>query len=197
LPKGFKGGYQQGSVFVVKAKSFALKRITGNGTKECRNRRERFINYLKYKAMLENIINSVKGQLTGELQNKFNLNPTQADQSVDLAKENVQAGLQKEAAGGDVSGIMNMLKGQAASGNHPAVAGMVNNYVSQLTTKLGLPAGVASQVGPFVIQFIMGKLSGKAASGEMNQNDLMGMLGGGLKDKLPGGLGDKLGGMFK
>jgi hypothetical protein len=31
----------------------------------------------------------------------------------------------------------------------------------------------------------------------MGQSDILGMLGGGLKDKLPGGLGDKLGGMFK
>ena len=147
--------------------------------------------------MLENIINSVKGQLTGDLQNKFNLNPTQAEQSVDLAKEQIETGLQKEAAGGDVSGIMNLLKGgQAAAASHPAVSDMVNNYVQALSTKLGIPAGVASQIGPHVIQFIMEKLSGKVNSGEVKQTDLMGMLGG-LGGKLPGGLGDKLGGMFK
>ncbi|MFD2248435.1 hypothetical protein [Pontibacter ruber] len=147
--------------------------------------------------MLENIINSVKGQLTGELQSKFNLNPTQANQSVDLAKENVETGLKQQAAGGDIGGIMNMLKGgPSTAGSHPAVGGIINNYVHDLSIKLGIPAGVASQVGPYVIQFIMGKLSGKVSSGETSQSDLMGMLGG-LGGKLPGGLGDKLGGMFK
>ncbi len=149
--------------------------------------------------MLENIINSVKGQLTGDLQSKFNLSPDQANQSVDLAKDNMANGLRKEASGGDFGGIMNMLKGgQATTASHPAVNSMTQNYIHDLAAKVGIPAGVASQIGPYVMQFLMSKLSGKVNSGEVGQQDLMGMLGGGgLKDKLPGGLGDKLGGMFK
>lgn len=147
--------------------------------------------------MLESIINSVKGQLTGELQNKFNIDPNQANRSVDLAKDNLANGLKKEATGGDFGGIMDMLKGNKAPADSSVVNGMTNNYIGELTSKLGIPEQVARQIGPFVMTFLMNKVSGKVTSEGMGQSDVMGMLGGGLMDKLPKGIGDKLGGLFK
>ncbi|MCC9136835.1 DUF937 domain-containing protein [Pontibacter silvestris] len=147
--------------------------------------------------MLENIINNFKGQLTGELQNKFNLQPDQANKSVDLAQQNLSGGMKNQASSGDFGGIMNVLKGNQSATQSPAMNGMIGNYVNDLTTKLGLPPQVASQIGPFVMNFIMGKLSSKVTSEGMGNSDIMGMLGGGLADKLPGGLGSKLGGLFK
>ncbi|MHC2993082.1 hypothetical protein OB13_16425 [Pontibacter sp. HJ8] len=147
--------------------------------------------------MLNDIINSVKGQLTGELQNNFKLDPNQANQSVELAKEHMTQGLKKEATGGDLGGIMDMLKGNKSPQESPAGNSMIQNYVNDLSAKVGVPENVARQVGPFVVSFLMNKISGKVNADGMGQSDILGMLGGGLKDKLPGGLGDKLGGMFK
>lgn len=147
--------------------------------------------------MLGNIINSVKGQLTGELQDKFKLDPQQANQSVDLAKDHVTEGLKKEASGGDVSGIMNMLKGQQASQGSPVMSSMIQNYLGDLTSKVGIPESVAQQVAPFVVSFLMNKIGGKVNADGLGQSDIMGMLGGGLADKLPKGIGNKLGGLFK
>jgi len=151
--------------------------------------------------MLENIINNVKGQLTGELQNKFNLQPDKADQSVELAKEHMTDGLRKQATGGDFGGIMDVLKGnRGATAEHAGVNSIIGNYVNDLTTKLGLPESVARQVGPFVITFLMNKVTGKVNAQGMGQSDIMSMLGGGsgggLKSNLTKGLGDKLGGLF-
>ncbi|MCC9166713.1 hypothetical protein [Pontibacter harenae] len=150
--------------------------------------------------MLENIINNVKGQLTGELQNKFNLQPDTANKSVDLAKDNLANGLKNQASSGDFGGIMDILKGNKGATEHAGVNSIIGNYVHDLTTKLGVPESVAKQVGPYVITFLMQKLTGKVNSEGMGQSDIMGMLGGGLggglKDKLPKGLGDKLGGLF-
>jgi hypothetical protein len=143
--------------------------------------------------MLGNIINSVKGQLTGELQDKFKLDPQQANQSVDLAQNHVEEGLKKEASGGDAGSIMNMLKGQKSPQDSPAMNGMIQKYLGDLTSKVGIPQSVAQQVAPFVVSFLMNKIGGNVNS----QSDIMGMLGGGLTDKLPKGLGDKLGGLFK
>lgn len=147
--------------------------------------------------MLGNIIDSVKGQLTGELQDKFKLDPGQANQSVDLAKDHMTEGLKKEASGGDLGGIMNMLKGQKSPQDSPAINSMIQNYVGDLSSKVGIPETMAKQVGPFVISFLMGKIGGKVNAKGMGQSDVMGMLGGGITDKLPKGLGDKLGGLFK
>ena len=143
--------------------------------------------------MLNDLINSVKGQLTGELQNKFQLQPDTANKSVDLAKDHLENGLKNEATSGNFGGIIDVLKGNKSATEQPAVNKMIGKYVNDLSTKLGVPETIARQVGPFVISFVMNKLSGKVSS----EGDLMGMLGGGLKDKLPGGLGDKLGGLFK
>lgn len=147
--------------------------------------------------MLDSIINSVKGQLTGELQNRFKLDPGQANQSVDLAKEHMTEGLKKEATGGDFSGIIDMLKGEKSHEDNPATNNMIQSYVNDLSAKVGIPESMAKQVGPFVVSFLMGKISGKVQAEGMGQSDVMGMLGGGLKDKLTKGMGDKLGGLFK
>ncbi|RAU82635.1 hypothetical protein [Pontibacter arcticus] len=146
--------------------------------------------------MLENIINSVKGQLTGELQNKFQLQPDTASKSVDLAKDSLAAGLKQQASSGDFGGMMDILKGQKSPTEHSGMNSMIGNYVNDLTTKLGVPESIAKQVGPFVISFLMNKVSGKVSADGTSQSDLMGMFGG-IKDKLSGGLGDKLGGLFK
>lgn len=147
--------------------------------------------------MLESLINSVKGQLTGELQNKFDLQPDTANKSVDLAKENLTDGLKKEASSGDFSGIMDILKGNKGATEHPAMNSMIGNYVNDLSTKLGIPEQVAKQVGPYAMSFLMNKFSGKVQNEGMSKAGILGMLGGGLTDNVTKGLGNKLGGLFK
>jgi len=147
--------------------------------------------------MLESLINSVKGQLTGELQNKFQLQPDTANKSVDLAKENLTEGLKKEATSGDFGGIMDVLNGKKGTTDHPAINSMIGNYVHDLSTKLGVPENIAKQVGPYVISFLMNKFSGKVQAEGMGKAGILGMLGGGLTDNITKGIGGKLGGLFK
>ncbi|WP_299756381.1 hypothetical protein [uncultured Pontibacter sp.] len=135
--------------------------------------------------MIENLINNLKGQLTGELQNKFDLQPDTANKSVDLAKDNVVDELKQRAGSGDMGGLMDVFKGNKAPAESGAVNNIINKYVGDLTSKLGIPESVAKQVAPFAINFIMQKIGGQA--GSMSQSDLLGgLIGGGLKDKLGG-----------
>lgn len=135
--------------------------------------------------MIENLINNLKGQLTGELQNKFDLQPDTANKSVDLAKDNVVGELKQRAGSGDMGGLMDFFKGDKAPAESGAVNNIINKYVGDLTSKLGIPESVAKQVAPFAINFIMQKIGGQA--GSMSQSDLLGgLIGGGLKDKLGG-----------
>ncbi|MBC5993759.1 hypothetical protein [Pontibacter cellulosilyticus] len=145
--------------------------------------------------MLDNIIDQVKGQLTGELQNKFHLQPDAANRSVDLAKDNLLHEVKNRATSGDVGGAMNMLKGDAGGSG---VNSMISKYVTDLTSKVGIPENIAQQVAPFAINFIIQKVSGKMASDNLGQSDILGSLvGGSIKDSLGKGLGGKLGGLFK
>ncbi|ARS36510.1 hypothetical protein [Pontibacter actiniarum] len=144
--------------------------------------------------MIENLINNLKGQLTGELQSKYNLQPDTANKSVDLAKENLTDELKQRASSGDLGGIMDVFKGNKAPGESSAVNNVINKYVADLTGRLGIPESVAKQVAPFAIHFIMQKVGGQVSSGNVSQTDLLGgLIGGGLKDKL----GKGLGGLFK
>lgn len=148
--------------------------------------------------MFEDIINNAKGQLTGQLQSKYNLEPDKANQSVDLAKDNLMNEMKSRAGSGDFGGIMDVLKGNKGATESPAVNTAIQKYVGDLTTKLGIPASVANQVAPFVMTFLMNKFSSKVTSEGMGQSDIMGsLLGGGVKDAINKGIGGKLGGLFK
>ncbi|GAA4432126.1 hypothetical protein GCM10023188_20360 [Pontibacter saemangeumensis] len=148
--------------------------------------------------MLENIINNMKGQLTGELQSKYNLEPEKANKSVDLAKDNLMDEMKARAGSGDFGGIMDVLKGNKGATESPAINNAIQKYVGDLTTKLGIPASVASQVAPFVMTFIMNRFASKVTSEGMGQSDIMSsLLGGGIKDAVTKGIGGKLGGLFK
>lgn len=137
--------------------------------------------------MIENMINSIKGQLTGELQSKYNLEPEKANQSVDLAKDNVVNELKQRAGSGDMGGLLDVFKGNKAPADSSATNSIINKYVGDLTTKLGIPENVAKQVAPFAINFIMQKIQGQASAGKLQDSDLLGgLMGGGLKDKLGG-----------
>jgi len=148
--------------------------------------------------MLENIINNMKTQLTGELQSKYNLEPDKANRSVDLAKDNLLNEVKHRAGSGDMGGLLDVLKGSKGLAESSAVNQVIRNYVGDLTRKLGIPDTMARQIGPFVITFVMNKLSGQVGAGGAGQGDLLGsLLGGGLGSSLGKGLGDKLGGLFK
>ncbi|GAB3822536.1 hypothetical protein GCM10028895_27250 [Pontibacter rugosus] len=128
--------------------------------------------------MIENIINNLKGQLTGELQNKYNLQPDTANKSVDLAKDNIMDEVKNRAASGNIGGLMDVFKGNKGASESSAVDGMIGKYVSDLTGRLGIPESIAKQVAPFAINFIMQKVSGKVSSGGVSQGDLLGGLMG-------------------
>ncbi|GAB3529262.1 hypothetical protein GCM10027443_08210 [Pontibacter brevis] len=148
--------------------------------------------------MFADIINNMKGQLTGELQSKYNLEPEKANKSVDLAKDNLMDEMKNRASSGDFGGIMDVLKGNKGATESTAVNSAIQRYVGDLTTKLGIPASVANQVAPFVMTFIMNRFSSKVTQEGMGQSDIMSsLIGGGIKDSLTKGLGGKLGGMFK
>lgn len=140
--------------------------------------------------MIENLINNLKGQLTGELQSKFNLEPEKANQSADLAKESVVNELKQRAGSGDTGGLLDVLKGNKAPADSSATNNIINKYVGDLTSKLGIPQNIANQIAPFAINFIMQKVAGQAGAGNLKDSDLLGGL-------MSGGLKDKLGGLFK
>jgi hypothetical protein len=149
--------------------------------------------------MIQDLVNSMKGELTGMLTQKTGLTPDKAGASVDIAKDSIANGLKNELTGGNISGLMGLLKGGSTSGN-PIVTNLVNQYAGSLIAKLGLPESVSKQVATFAVPFILSKIQGRTAG--KSDTDIAGMLGGdlgGVGDLLKkgvGGLGGGLGGLF-
>ena len=171
--------------------------------------------------MLDSLLDGIKGQVMSTLAEKTGLDAGQAEQALPLAKDSITDGLTSAISGGNVGGILDMLKGATGGGGGGGAAGLMQNmvykgiagnFISKLTSKLGVPESMASTVSSLALPMILSKIGGAAqAEGdtdEIDQSSVMSALGldaGGLLGKAgdllgggkKGGLGGALGGMFK
>ena len=162
--------------------------------------------------MLDSLLDGIKGQAVSMITEKTGLDMGQAEQAVPLAKDSISDGITSAISGGNVGGILDMLKG-ASGGNagglmqNMVYKGIAGNFVNKLTSSLGVPESMASTVSSVALPFIMSKLGGAAKaegdSDDIDQSSVMSMLGldaGGLMGKagdLLGGKGGGLGGFLK
>ena len=163
--------------------------------------------------MLDSLIDSVKGQVIGAIAEKTSLDVDQAQKTVPAAKESINEGVTNAIAGGNVSGILDMLKSAAGSGGAGDLAqntvykGIAAKFINKVTGALGIPESMAEQVSSVALPMIMSKIGGAAKSAgdtdEIDKSSAMEALGldaGSLLGKAGGELGKKLGGlggMFK
>lgn len=100
--------------------------------------------------------------------------------------QSVVGGLQNEAQGGNLSGLMGLLAGQGGQGgslmNNPIVAGIAQNAIGSLMEKFGLSNSAAgniiAQVLPGVLSSMIAKTSNPSDS-SMDFGGIMGSLLGG------------------
>ena len=160
--------------------------------------------------MLDSILDAVKGQAISKITEATGLGADQAAQAVPLAGESITEGITGALAGGNVDGILGMLK--SATGGGDAGGGLVQNmvykgiagsFISKATSALGLSEGVAGTISSVALPMIMSKIGGAASAqgdtDDIDQSSLMGALGldagsllkgaaGGLLGKAAGGL---------
>jgi len=148
--------------------------------------------------MITDLISSFKGDMISNITSKFGIGPDKADSSVELAKDNVSGTLKSEAAKGNFSELKGALSGNQTTSQNGVVNKIIQNYMGDLTSKLGLSSSQSSSIANFVIPFIFNKIGNKTKSeGEMDESNILSMLGGGDAVKnIKEGIGDKLGGLF-
>ena len=149
--------------------------------------------------MLDSLLDGIKGQVAGAIAEKAGIDRRQAEQAVPLAGESIKEGVMGAVTSGKVGDVMNLLsglsgEGAAAGGAASMLSGLVggggmmknmvfqgiaNNFVGKLTSKLGLPASIASTVSSMALPMIMNKIKGAASNdaGEVNPAGLMKTLG--------------------
>ena len=142
--------------------------------------------------MLHELINNHSGDLISGLTNQFGLGQDKAKDTLNVTKDSLLSLLGKEAATGNLDGILGMLnKGGNASESpmfEKLVGGLSSNYIS----KLGVSPQIAKQIGSFILPKIISLVSG-SKSGSFDKADLVKMIGKGAM----GSLGDKAGDMLK
>ena len=160
--------------------------------------------------MLDNLMNSIGGDVISSITEKAGISAEQAQQILPIAQEGVQSGLMEQVTGGNVSGLMGMLQGGGSGGFGGSIFdGIKSNIMSGIMQKVGLPESVANIAAGAGLQSIMGGIAGQASeAGETNDIDQdsimsvlgMGGAGGGIGDMVKGKLGDmakdKLGNLF-
>jgi len=146
--------------------------------------------------MITQFLSSIKGELANQLAGKTELNPDRVNNASEVVTNTFKDGLTEKAKQGQFDDIIALFgKGGASTG---FANNLINNTISNLATKVGLPKEVAAKVAWFAIPFIITKLgsfvSEKGKDNKEGVQDLLGdLLKGSVKDKLLGGSGKKFG----
>ncbi|MEM9917709.1 MAG: DUF937 domain-containing protein [Bacteroidota bacterium] len=149
--------------------------------------------------MLDKLMDSIGGDVISSITEKAGITNDQAKQVLPIAQDSLQSGLMEQISSGGIGNILGMFqsKGDGLL-NNPLFAGIKNNIMKGVMTKMGLPESVAGMVAGSGLSSIVGSIAGKASAAgdtdDIDESSLMNVLGGGGSG---GGLGDMLGNMAK
>ncbi len=151
--------------------------------------------------MLDQLMNSIGGDVMSSLTEKAGITSEQAEQVLPIAQDTLQEGLMKEATSGNVEGILGMFNSGAELESNGMFGSLKGMFMQNIMTKMGLPASVAGLVAGTGLSGIIGSMAGKfGGAGNITQDGLMSGLGmgdaGGLMDAAKGLLGGETGGVM-
>lgn len=152
--------------------------------------------------MLDLILNGLKDQVAGDLQQKAGVKPNMLDDILKITGSVATKEVSKEMLGGNLGAVMNLFSNnsnnaQANSLQDNIMNGMISNFVQ----KLGLDQKTASMATTIIIPMLMNLITKKNAETPEDDasplNDLFnpkGQQGG--NNPLGGLIGKTLGGLF-
>lgn len=153
-------------------------------------------------------MDAVKGQVVSAVAEKTGLDVGQAEQTLPLAQESITEGIMGAVSGGNVDGIVGMLQSAVGGGDGGGLVenmvykGIAGNFISKVTSGLGLSEGIAGTLSSVALPMIMSKIGGATqAAGDTDDidagsmMDALGLDAGSLLGGLAGGgaAGDLLG----
>lgn len=129
-------------------------------------------------------MDAVKGQVVSAIAEKTGLQLGQAEQAIPLAQESVTEGIMGAITGGNVDGILGMLSSAVGGGNagggllqNMVYKGIAGNFISKITSSLGLSESVASTISSLALPMIMNKIgSATQAAGDTDGIDAGSMM---------------------
>lgn len=151
--------------------------------------------------MLDLILNGLKEQIGGDLQQKAGVSSNMLDDILKITGSVATKEVSKQMLSGNLDAVMNLFSKQANNAQANSLQdNIVNGMVSDFVQKLGLNKQTATTVTTIIIPALMNLITKKNAETPDNDpsplNDLFNPKGQGGKDLLGGLIGKTLGGFF-
>lgn len=155
--------------------------------------------------MLDQLLESFKGEALNQITSKLGLSETEASDSVNVVGEEIQTSVSNQLSLGNIGGLMNMFQDADGDGVPDALEGIGENVIGGLTSKLGFSPEKSKMVSDFVIpmavKYFGNKMNGQSKEGGMDMSSLISQFAGGQsssKDSndLLGGISKGLSGLF-
>lgn len=154
--------------------------------------------------MLDQLLESFKGEALNQITSKLGLSESEASDSVNVVGEEIQSSVSNQLSLGNIGGLMNMFQDADGDGVPDALEGIGESVIGSLTSKLGFSPEKSKMVSDFVIpmavQYFGNKMKGEAKSGGMDMTSLISQFAGGASkggsEDLLGGISKSLGGLF-
>lgn len=115
--------------------------------------------------MLETLFNLVKQNAGDAIINNPAIPNEHNDSAMQTVMSSVMGGLQQQAGGGNLGGLMSLLgggQGAGGLGSNPIVGGMVQSAVGGLMQKFGISNSAAAGIASSLIPMVMSQLINKA-----------------------------------
>jgi len=154
--------------------------------------------------MLDQLLESFKGEALNQITSKLGLTESEASDSVNVVGEEIQSSVSNQLSLGNIGGMMNMFQDADGDGVPDALEGIGESVIGGLTSKLGFSAEKSKMVSDFVlpmaVKYFGNKMNGDAKSGGMDMTSLISQFAGGSSksdsNDLLGGISKSLGGLF-
>jgi len=128
--------------------------------------------------MIQQIINSVKGELSQKLVNDYGLSEDKVDDALSLAEKNIIETIKEEVGRGNLNGLFSILQEKDQVASNPIVIHIIRKYAGDLGAKLGLDPTLASSIANFAIPFILRKFQDISKEKGFDIGGLMSMISG-------------------
>jgi hypothetical protein len=136
------------------------------------------------KKMLEQLMNLVKDHSQDAIVQNPAIPNEHNDNAMASVAQSILGGLQNEAQGGNMAGLMGLLSGKGAQSSgggglmsNPIVAGIAQNAIGGLMQKFGVSNGAASGIIGQMLPSILGSMISKTSNPNDNSMDFNGILG--------------------
>ena len=139
--------------------------------------------------MIQQIISSLKGELSPKLVSDYGLAEDKVDEALSLAEQDIIETIKEEVGRGNLNGLFAILQEKEQVASNPIVTHMIRKYAGDLGARLGLDPTKAASIANFAIPFILRKFQDISQEKGIDLGGLMSMLSGsqgnpGINDKM-------------